>query len=435
MRFAVTASASLLALCLAVAAHASAIDSAQKAQRAFKDGQFDKAADLYTAALTSEDVPADFVSELYHQRGLSFQRAGKQRRAVADFTKALWTGGLPNRLVPVVYLARALSYDALKERELAMLDVTQALQIKSDYAEAYAARGVMRAETNDEAGAIADFSSAVKNRHPEPYIPLFRLGQIFEARNQVADAADYYRQALLAKPDYAPALERMRAPKFAPYAGPMPVASLPPVSAETPSKPETVAAASPVTTPVPILPPPAQTPPAPAPAPEQTPAPVTPPAAQPMPPEATPVPPPAASTPPASPPAAVAEPVPAPVETPKPAVPAPATPVTSPPAAPVATPVPATPAPTTAPAPVAATGSTKLQLGAYSGRAQAEKGWSDLQAKHGALLASLTPLIEEAQSNGKTVFRLRLGPMGDADAKKLCADLKARGTACFIARN
>jgi cell division protein FtsN len=105
--------------------------------------------------------------------------------------------------------------------------------------------------------------------------------------------------------------------------------------------------------------------------------------------------------------------------------------VTPPPAAPIATPVPATPAP----APVAATGSTKLQLGAYSGRAQAEKGWSDLQAKHGALLASLSPLIEEAQSNGKTVFRLRLGPMGDADAKKLCVDLKARGTACFIARN
>jgi cell division septation protein DedD len=81
-----------------------------------------------------------------------------------------------------------------------------------------------------------------------------------------------------------------------------------------------------------------------------------------------------------------------------------------------------------APAPVrAAGGQWKVQLGAFGNAAGAQRAWSGLRSKVGAL-AALQPQYVPAGA----VTRLRAGPLADrAAADRVCAAAKAAGAACF----
>ena len=102
--------------------------------------------------------------------------------------------------------------------------------------------------------------------------------------------------------------------------------------------------------------------------------------------------------------------------------------VKRPPVAPSAAPVrvastPARPAPS---APVAA-GGWKVQLGAFSNTANAQRAWSALRSKVGPL-ASLQPRYVPAGA----VTRLQAAGVGNrAAADRICAAAKAAGSACF----
>jgi hypothetical protein len=144
---------------------------------------------------------------------------------------------------------------------------------------------------------------------------------------------------------------------------------------------------------------------------------------------------------------------------PAPAQPAPAQPVaTSPRAAP---PRPAAPAPTPAApervqtaaaspsapvslrpaaAPGAAPGATgggfMVQLGAPGSEAEARSSFASLQRRFAGQLAGESPTIRRADlGNGRTVYRLRVGPFSSEDAAQKCEALKAAGGQCFVARN
>jgi TPR repeat protein len=78
-------------------------------------------------------------------------------------------------------------------------------------------------------------------------------------------------------------------------------------------------------------------------------------------------------------------------------------------------------------APTAAGGRWRVQLGAYSNAANAQKSWNGLRAKAGGL-AGLQPAFVPAGA----VTRLQAGPLASrAAADKACASAKAAGAACF----
>lgn len=82
-----------------------------------------------------------------------------------------------------------------------------------------------------------------------------------------------------------------------------------------------------------------------------------------------------------------------------------------------------------APAPVAsaADGRWRIQLGAFSNAANAQRHWAAVKGKAGAL-ASLQPQVVPAGS----VTRLQAGPLASrAEATRACAAAKAAGSACF----
>ncbi len=97
---------------------------------------------------------------------------------------------------------------------------------------------------------------------------------------------------------------------------------------------------------------------------------------------------------------------------------------------PAPAPVAARPAPvaaTPAPRPVAATGSWRLQLGAFGSQSKAESLWSSLESRN-SNLQGLQPYLVKA---GK-VTRLQVGNFASrSEADRLCGQLKASGQACF----
>ncbi|SFI21222.1 Sporulation related domain-containing protein [Albimonas pacifica] len=93
----------------------------------------------------------------------------------------------------------------------------------------------------------------------------------------------------------------------------------------------------------------------------------------------------------------------------------------------------AIPAPTPA-ATSLATGDIGVQLGAFNSQAIAESQWRRAQRRHEDLLSGLAHAVTTVESGGRTLYRLRAGPVADrGQAQELCAALKSRGDACIVA--
>jgi SPOR domain len=115
-----------------------------------------------------------------------------------------------------------------------------------------------------------------------------------------------------------------------------------------------------------------------------------------------------------------APPAPPPGPRPQPPVQAP----TLPPARPAPAPAPQPARPTPAPAP----GGPAIQLGAFSTPAGANSAWTALAGRF-RYLAPLSHGVQQAQSGGRTVYRLRAsGP----DSGNICRRLQAAGEACTL---
>ena len=103
---------------------------------------------------------------------------------------------------------------------------------------------------------------------------------------------------------------------------------------------------------------------------------------------------------------------------------------------------PATPAPKPSPsasasaaaapkAPAVDMSGVGIQLAAYSSRARAEQGWTDL-ARRTEALSGVKHRVVEGKVDVGTVFRLQAVAGSRAEAERLCAALKADGLDCQI---
>ncbi|MDS9468562.1 SPOR domain-containing protein [Paracoccus sp. MBLB3053] len=91
------------------------------------------------------------------------------------------------------------------------------------------------------------------------------------------------------------------------------------------------------------------------------------------------------------------------------------------------------PAPALAPAKVAA-GSALVQIGAFDSDAIAKGEWDRVSGKFGSLFSGKSRIVQEAQSGGRTFWRLRAGGFASRDeARRFCASLIAAGVDCIPA--
>jgi hypothetical protein len=80
-------------------------------------------------------------------------------------------------------------------------------------------------------------------------------------------------------------------------------------------------------------------------------------------------------------------------------------------------------------------GAYAVQLAAPATDREAQSASSRLQAKYSSELGGMQPTIHQAEVNGRSIYRVRVGGMAKADAVALCQKLKASGGACFVARD
>lgn len=127
-----------------------------------------------------------------------------------------------------------------------------------------------------------------------------------------------------------------------------------------------------------------------------------------------------------------ATPTPKPVEPAPVAKPAPAK--VTPPKVEAALAPAATPAPAGAYKPAFSGGNHVVQIAASTSQDAATAEWNKLSKAYPDMLAGGERLIVEADVNGKTVYRVRVGSFGSkADAAAFCAAFKAKGGNCFPA--
>ena len=136
-----------------------------------------------------------------------------------------------------------------------------------------------------------------------------------------------------------------------------------------------------------------------------------------------------------------AAPPPASVQTPPVAERTPAAPAPAKPKAPqrVAAVAPEASAPVEAPVTTAtvsnaAVGGFSVQLGVRTSAKEAQTAFREMQGKY-SQLAGKPELIRQAEVNGKTIFRVRVGPLAKAEATSLCTELQGAGGQCFVAKN
>ncbi|WP_375408246.1 SPOR domain-containing protein [uncultured Methylobacterium sp.] len=94
-------------------------------------------------------------------------------------------------------------------------------------------------------------------------------------------------------------------------------------------------------------------------------------------------------------------------------------------------------APETAAAPAVTTGAVggfSVQLGVRTSQAEAQAAFKQMQAKY-SQLGGQPALIRQAEVNGKTIFRVRVGPLPKEEATSLCSQLQGAGGQCFVAKN
>jgi hypothetical protein len=80
-------------------------------------------------------------------------------------------------------------------------------------------------------------------------------------------------------------------------------------------------------------------------------------------------------------------------------------------------------------------GSYAVQLAAPASDREAQSASARLQAKYASALGGMQPTIHQADVNGRSIYRVRVGGMAKADAVALCQKLKASGGDCFVARD
>lgn len=76
----------------------------------------------------------------------------------------------------------------------------------------------------------------------------------------------------------------------------------------------------------------------------------------------------------------------------------------------------------------------RLQLGAFGTETAAREAWSRLRAQHADLLGGLAAQVDAIDGGDRLLWRLQLGPMSEAQASRLCADLNLSRSDCLVVR-
>jgi len=176
---------------------------------ALREGRAKDADDLATAALANQNLSAMDRAYLFLNQGLAREQMNAHESANADFSSAISLQILrPDQLARALF-DRGVTFDEMNQTAEAIADYSAALGLSPKFAAALNNRGNVFRRIGKLSDAGADYEEALAAGDGEPEYPLYGLGQIAEAQGRSLAAEDYYRKALAANAQYAPASERL----------------------------------------------------------------------------------------------------------------------------------------------------------------------------------------------------------------------------------
>ena len=183
-----------------------------EAQAALDRGDAQHAASLANDALKEEGVSPDERGRLYLYRGLAEELLGSHDPAMRDFTAALDGSALPVEEREQALLQRGFLRDGLGRLDEAARDYTAVVALKGDsLATALNNRANIYRRQNRLADARRDYLAAISAAGAKPQYSWYGLGQIAEAEADTGRARFFYAKAVAADPGYALASQRLEA--------------------------------------------------------------------------------------------------------------------------------------------------------------------------------------------------------------------------------
>ncbi|TXN21693.1 SPOR domain-containing protein, partial [Methylobacterium sp. WL9] len=79
-------------------------------------------------------------------------------------------------------------------------------------------------------------------------------------------------------------------------------------------------------------------------------------------------------------------------------------------------------------------GGFSVQIGVRASETEARSAFRQMQGKF-SQLSGKPELIQQAEVGGKSIYRVRVGPLAKNEANSLCTDLKGAGGQCFVSKN
>lgn len=128
---------------------------------ALKAGDYQTAIEAFGKAIDA----GDHVIIALINRGIAYESSGQPERAVEDYSRALEnTEPAPTDTQRAeIHNNRGVAYLSIdRKQQAAMDDFDKAIELRPDYAEAYANRGKIKIDREEYDGAIVDFDKAIE---------------------------------------------------------------------------------------------------------------------------------------------------------------------------------------------------------------------------------------------------------------------------------
>lgn len=142
----------ILLMLTSLAAHAQGDKAFEKAFKAYENGNYEKALELFNEMERTQGSNREF----FLFRGICFSETGNDVKAIADYNKALEI----DTNYAEAYNQRGFSFFSQGNDSLAIRDFDKAILLNPDMVETYMNRGSAKYDAGDLDGACADWKTA-----------------------------------------------------------------------------------------------------------------------------------------------------------------------------------------------------------------------------------------------------------------------------------
>lgn len=168
----------------------------RQGDRYFKDGQYEKAADSFSVAISMQSNVAQF----YFARGAAYQYSKEYDKALGEYNKALEL----NPELTEAYCNRGFTYIQLNEYSKALHDFDKTIELDPQLDMAYNNRGFVYSALLQYDKAINDFNKAIE-LNPEFEIAYINRGDVYGNLGDYNKAISDYGKAIELKPQFVEA--------------------------------------------------------------------------------------------------------------------------------------------------------------------------------------------------------------------------------------